>query len=59
MKVNNSTRNRNKGAGLSYIKPMFPMENLNLCFKWKVRLIHIPRQVQISFFTPKARFNKQ
>jgi len=25
----------------------------------KVGVIDIPRQAQISFFTPKARFNKQ
>jgi hypothetical protein len=34
-------------------------EEINLSFLWKVDLIDIPRQAQISFFTPKARFNKQ
>lgn len=38
---NFSIGNRNKGVSLSSIKPMFPMENSNLHFKWKVDLIDI------------------
>jgi len=34
---------RNKGVGLSLIKPSFQVENTNLDFKWKVRLSDIPR----------------
>jgi len=38
---NISIGNRNQGVSLSSIKPMFPMENNNFNFKWKVYITPI------------------